>query len=133
LVQHIVRFDPEVRASKAPPVKEGFMALKVGDLFKDMLAAAKGEFGAKWPAVKDLAQEQFKELARNLARIADLFASGKVNEAQARLLLGIHKNATQTLLLSIEGIGLIAVESAVNAALNVVKDAVNTALGFALV
>jgi hypothetical protein len=36
-------------------------------------------------------------------------------------------------LLTVEGLGLLAVEQAINAALRVVKDTVNTALGFVLV
>ena len=44
----------------------------------------------------------------------------------------IQKNASRTVLLTIEGLGLLAVEAAINAALNVVKDAVNTGIGFTL-
>jgi hypothetical protein len=36
-------------------------------------------------------------------------------------------------LLAIQGLGLLSVEAAINAALNVVKNTVNTAVGFALI
>ena len=38
----------------------------------------------------------------------------------------------QTVLLTIEGLGIVAVQNAINAALSVVKDTVNTAIGFTL-
>ncbi len=41
-------------------------------------------------------------------------------------------NASKAVLLTIEGIGLLAAEAAVNAVLDVIKDSVNTALGFAI-
>jgi hypothetical protein len=44
----------------------------------------------------------------------------------------MQKNAARMVLLAIEGLGILAVEAAINAALAVVKEAVNGALDFAL-
>mgnify|MGYP003439191727 FL=1 len=46
--------------------------------------------------------------------------------------LEIQKNATRMVLMTIEGLGILAAEAAITAALNVVKDSVNTAVGFSL-
>jgi len=46
--------------------------------------------------------------------------------------LSIEKHATETALLTVEGLGIVAAESAINAALGAVTTLVNTAVGFAL-
>jgi hypothetical protein len=44
----------------------------------------------------------------------------------------MHKNTTKIVLLSVEVVGIVAAEQAINAALDTVKTAVNTAVGFGL-
>ena len=51
---------------------------------------------------------------------------------QAELHLQIQKNAMRSVLLTVEGLGLLAAEQAINQALALVKDQVNAAVGFAL-
>ena len=46
--------------------------------------------------------------------------------------MNIQKNAIQMVLLAIEGIGILAVENAINAAISVVQDTVNKALGWTI-
>ena len=58
---------------------------------------------------------------------------GQIDEEEAELQFNIQKNASRTVLLTIEGLGILAVEQAINAALDVVSDTVNTALGFNLI
>ncbi len=60
-----------------------------------------------------------------------LHLSGQITEEQARLHLDIQKNASRTVLLTVEGLGLLAAEQAINA--RVVRDSVNTALDFVLI
>ena len=64
--------------------------------------------------------------------IGKLTANGEISAAEAKALIAIHKNTTRTVLLTVQGLGLLAVEKAVNAALGSVKDAVNGAVGVAL-
>lgn len=109
------------------------MSLNASQLGKDILAAFKGTLSNKWPDIKEYGETEAKKLAQSLVMIESLKNSGKINEEQAALHLEIQKNATRTVLLTLEGLGILAVEAAINAALNVVKDAVNTAVGFALI
>jgi hypothetical protein len=44
----------------------------------------------------------------------------------------MQKNSALAVMLTVEGLGLLTVESAINAALGAVRDSVNTAVGFAL-
>ena len=108
------------------------MSLSASKLGKDILAAIKGTLTAKWPDIKEYGESEARKLAQTLVMIEALTISGKIDEEQARLHLEIQKNATRTVLLTLEGLGILAVEAAINAALKVVKDTVNTAVGFAL-
>ena len=73
-----------------------------------------------------------KKLAESLVMIERLKLAGKITEEQAKLHFEIQKNASRTVLLALEGLGLIAVEQAINSAIAVLRDSVNTALGFSL-
>jgi hypothetical protein len=114
-------------------VKKTGMSLNVSELAGRMLGAAQEALSAKWPEIKDYAEGETQKLAQSLVTIEKLHLSGQITEEQARLHLDIQKNASRTVLLTVEGLGLLAVEQAINAALRVVKDTVNTALGFVLV
>ena len=107
-------------------------AIDVDSLAREMLAAAKGVLKRRWPDVRDYAAQEMKKIASDIAFIEMQVAAGKMTEDQARLHLGIQKNAARTVLLATEGIGLIAAEEAINAAAKVIAKAVNTALGFVL-
>jgi alanine dehydrogenase len=109
------------------------MALDVASLAEEMLQASKTVFKGKWSKVKDYAESEFKKLAETLVLIEKLRISGQIGKAEAALQLQIQKNATRTVLLTLKGLGLLTVEEAINAALSVVKKAVNTAVGFRLV
>lgn len=97
-----------------------------------MLSAAKKVLGKKWPKVKDYAEVELKKLADTLAMIERLHLAGKIGDEEALLHLQIQKNAARTVLLTLEGLGMLMAEEAINAALNVVKAPMNTALGFIL-
>lgn len=109
------------------------MSLSAPQLGKDILGAFKGVFTEKWPDIKEYGEAEAKKLAQALVMIEALKVSGKINKDQARLHLEIQKNSARTVLLTLEGLGIVAVEAALNAALDVVKQAVNTAVGFALI
>lgn len=108
------------------------MSLDVGDLASKMFEAFKGKLSDKWPDVKDYAETESKKLAENFIMIEKLKLSGDITEEQAKLHHEIQRNASRSVLLTIEGLGLIAVEQAINAAMDVLKDIVNGALDFTL-
>ena len=106
--------------------------INVSELVKKMLGAAQEELKGKWPDAKNYAQAEFRKIGESIAFIQKEVLAGRMTEDRARLHLEVQKNAARMVLLCIEGLGILAVEAAINAALAVVKDAVNTALGFAL-
>ncbi|MBE0567434.1 MAG: hypothetical protein IH621_15865 [Krumholzibacteria bacterium] len=109
------------------------MPFTVAEIVKPMMAAAQESLAKDWGQAKDYARPELKRLATSLADIAKLIAADKVNRRQAKALLRIHRNTTLTVLLTVEGLGVVAVEDAINAALGAVRDVVNTAVGFRLV
>ena len=108
------------------------MNINVSDLSKKMLAASKTVLKDKWPDIKEYAESETKKLAQTVAMIQKLHLTGKITKKQAKLHLDIQKNSMRIVLLAIEGMGVLLVENAINAALSVVKDTVNSALNFKL-
>lgn len=108
------------------------MALDIGQLLPQMLRAAEAVFGSKWPEIRSYAEGEFKKIGLDILRIEQMSLQGTITKEEATLLLDIQKNASRTVLLTLEGIGLIMAQDAINAALGVIKDVVNTALGFVL-
>jgi hypothetical protein len=101
-------------------------------MLKQMLAAAAVPLKKQYPGAKDYLQSELKKIAESIVFIENQLALGKMTPDEARLQLDIQRNASRTVLLTMEGLGVLAAEAAINAALGVVKDTVNTAVGFAL-
>ena len=106
--------------------------IDVDELVREMAAAASGQLKAKWPAIKDFAENEFRKLGQTITFIGEKTAAGELTEDEARLLLEMQKNAARAVLLTLEGMALLAAEAVINAALDGVKGTVNAALGFAL-
>jgi hypothetical protein len=97
-----------------------------------MDAAALEVLRDKWPSVRTYAEGEFAKLAQTVLTIQKGVAGGEINQQQAALLMEMQKNAARAVMLSVEGMGLLAAEAAINAALGAVRAAVNAGLGFAL-
>ena len=109
------------------------MSIDMDEISSKMVAAFKGVLSDKWPDVKDYAEGEARKLAENFVTIQKLYLSKKINEEQAKLMLDIQRNSARAVMLTVEGLGLILVEEAVKAGLEVVAQAVNTAIGFNLI
>jgi hypothetical protein len=108
------------------------MALDVTALASAMASAAQSSFKKKWPQVKEYAQAEARKTAETLAMIERLTLAGDISPEEARIHLRMQKNSSMAVMLAIQGLGILAVEDAINAALGAVRKTVNTALGFAL-
>ena len=109
------------------------MAIDTAQLGQDMIAAASGVFNKKWPEIKEYAEDELDDFARVLGRIAVRYAAGKLTEENAKALVRAQVKSMEIVLLAVEGMGIIMVEMAINAAIDVVKTTVNNAIGFALI
>jgi hypothetical protein len=109
------------------------MSLDVGTLAGQMLAAALPILKQGAADAESFAKTEFTKIAQTIVSLGEQVASGQVNEQQARLFLDMQASASRTVLLTLEGLALLTVEQAINAALDVIKGAVNGALHFALI
>jgi len=108
------------------------MALDVTELAKSMLQASRGKLKKHWPTIKEYAAAEAKKTAETLAMIERLRNAGQISPMEARLLLDMQRNSAKAVLLTVQGLGLLAAEGAINAAVNAVRGPVNKALGFEL-
>jgi hypothetical protein len=106
--------------------------INVNEILEKMLDAAKDVLQNHWEEAKPFAEQELKSLAENLKLISQLKLEGKITEEQAKYYVNIQKSSVRIVLLTIEGLGILAVESAINAALDVVKTTVNTAIGWSI-
>ena len=107
-------------------------SLDAAKLGKSIASALLGSLKKDVPVARDFAKSEARKLAQTLVDIETLLADGKIDKETAALLVGMQKNATRAVLLTVEGLGLLAVEKAINAALDVVKKTVNSAVKFPL-
>lgn len=107
--------------------------INVNEILEKMLDASKEALQNHWEEAKPYAKQELKSLAESLKLINQLKVDGKINEQQAKYYLEIHKSSVRIVLLAIEGLGILAVESAINAALDVVKTTVNAAIGWSII
>src|SRR5690349_1247897 len=108
------------------------MALNFDTLLNQMVDAAKESLGKHWKDIKDTAIISFKTLTLNLVEIEKMRADKTITEEKARLLVGMQKDAVKIALATEKGLSLLAAEAALNAAIDVVRDTVNKAIGFAV-
>jgi hypothetical protein len=108
------------------------MNIDTTQLATDMINAAKGVVGEKWPATQAYFESESKMFAERLATIARMRVDGDISESRAKQHVEMQKEAWETTLLAVQGLNQLMVEEALNAALKIVKDTVNTAIGFAL-
>lgn len=108
------------------------MSLDVDAISKNMISAAKGVVENQWPATHVYFEDESKMYAQRLASVAKMYADGIISEKRAKSHIALQNEAWETSLLALNGLSQIIVEEALNAAIKVVRDAVNTAIGFAL-
>lgn len=109
------------------------MALDVEALAQAMLGAARAKLKKQWPVIKEYAAAEAKKTAETLALIEKLRLTGDISPTEARLLLEMQRNSAKSVLMTVEGLGLLAAESAINAAVGAVQTTVNKAVGFTLI
>lgn len=104
------------------------MSLDLEALTTSMVEAAGGVLKEHWKTARPYAEEEFRKIAQAVTFIEDEVLAGRMSLTKARLHLEMQKDTALTVLLTVQGLNLLAVEQAINAALNVIKDTVNGAL-----
>lgn len=107
--------------------------LNVGHVATAIIEAMRGSFDEQWPGIKEYATGEARKLAETFAQIQAMRRTHDITEGEAAVLLEMQKNSARAVMLAVKGMGTIAVQTAINAALDAVRGIVNPALGFALV
>lgn len=108
------------------------MALKVDDLVTAILGAMRPVLKKHWEGAKSFVETESRAMAQTLQDIAELLAEGKITREQAKILAEMQAGSMRAVLLAVDGIGAIAAQRAISAAVDAVRDRVNGVAGFAL-
>jgi hypothetical protein len=106
--------------------------INIPDILKEMSDASKKILKSKWKKVRPMAELQLKSILHNLEQISELKIKVKITEEQASLHIRIQKESIRTILLSFEGIGIVAAEQVINESLAVIKNTANKYIGWKL-
>jgi hypothetical protein len=108
------------------------MSLNIESIGKQMINAAKSVVGDKWPMTKNYFEAESKAYASRLSTIVELHVNGLISEERAKQHVAFQSNSWETVLLAVEGLNQLMVEEALNAAIKIIRDSVNEAIGFVL-
>ena len=110
--------------------------LNIGQLLNQMLQAFVQNFesqGEKMlPELRNNAEIAFKGILLRTSKIAELVAEKKLSKEQAKLLLNMEKMNLEEQLLTSEGASKILLQNSINAAIDVVRDAINKLVGWSI-
>ena len=100
----------------------------ISKVVTDMLQAALPFLSKGGGKASSYATHEFQQYIINLQHIQDLTEEGKITSEEAQFLADQYKMSMQAVLLAIEGLGVIAVQQAINAAIDVLNKALDTAV-----
>ena len=105
-------------------------SINVEETSSQMLAAAKAVFADKWPEVEKFAKSETKKFAQNMLEIQKWKHDNEITESEAKSLTKLHQRSMKMVFTALEGISLALAEKAINSALDVVRSAINSAIGW---
>jgi len=108
------------------------MSLNVDAIAKEMIVAVKGVVHDSWPTTRKYFESEAKIYAQRLYSIEKMVNDGIISENRAKEHIAVQKKVWDSTLIAIDGLNDIMVEQSLNAAIKVIRDAVNKAIGFAL-
>lgn len=108
------------------------MDIDYKQVINDCIAAAKPELGKGWKSFKPYAELEFKQFAESAQHLAKLKLDGVITDEELAERLTLQKTALKNVMLTIQGIGLVAAQNAINAVIDVVAKAIKASLKVAL-
>lgn len=108
------------------------MSIDADHLLGQMVTAGAQAFGAGWAEVEKFAKLEFRTLVQRIKEIGEGLANNDFDLPTGKLLMAMQVNTATAAIAGATTLLLLAVEAAINAVLATIKDAVNTALGIAL-
>lgn len=105
--------------------------LNIAQVVNDMLQAALPHLTKGGRQASEFASHEFQQYIIDIEHIQSMVEEKKVTGEEAQFLVDQYKLSMKAVLLTVEGLGVIAVQKAINAALDVLNKALSTALGAA--
>lgn len=104
------------------------MEITFDNVLENMLDSASDAFEDGWESVKNYAPAEFKKISSQIVEIAENIAKYQLDDEQGysaetgKILLQMQRTATEGVLVAISTLTLIAVQNAINAIFQVLKD-----------
>jgi hypothetical protein len=105
--------------------------LDITKVVNDMLQSALPYLSKGGQQASAFASHEFQQYITNIEHIQTMAEAKKITDQEAQFLVNQYKLNMQAILLTVEGLGVIATQKAINAAIDVLNSALNTALGAA--
>ncbi len=105
--------------------------LDINKVVNDMVQASAGELLKGGKKASEYATHEYAGFISDIQHVQTMAEEGTITAAEAQALVDQHKLSMQAVLLAVEGLGLIAVQNAINAALAVLNQALSASLGSA--
>ena len=108
------------------------MAINVDEVFSKMLSSGAEAFGPGWNEAKNFARVELKTIAQRIDDIGEGLKNNEFDLPTAKMLLAMQVNLAVAAIAGATTLVTLAVEAAINAILESVKELVNGALGVVL-
>ncbi len=108
------------------------MNLDAQQILTDMTEAARRSFEHDWPLARTYVETEFTSYVHTLGMIAQLLEHEAITPERAVMHLDFQRRGMEAVLLTVQGLGVLVVENAINAAIAAVRQSVNTVVGFPL-
>jgi len=102
-------------------------------IYQEMMEAVKVILKDHWQKAKPFAEKQIMLFTESLETIERLKDQEILTEEQAKLYIDIQRSSLRIALITVDGLQSLAVERAINTALNIVKKTINTAIGWKII
>jgi hypothetical protein len=100
----------------------------IGKVVNDMLQASLQSLLQGGQKAIGFATHEYGQFIRDIDHIQKMAEQGTITAQEAQSLVDDHKASMKAVLITVEGLGIIAVQNAINAALKVLTDALSTAV-----
>ncbi|WP_026897427.1 hypothetical protein [Daejeonella oryzae] len=101
-------------------------------VLKESVSVSKDILKKSWKNLEPYAEHEFRQFAENAEFLATLKLLGQIDEEELKARIEIQRLSLKNVLLTIEGIGLVAAQNVVNAVFSIVQKAIETALNISL-
>ena len=103
--------------------------LDINKVVNDMLQASAGALIKGGKQASEYASHEYAGFIADIQHVQTMAEQGTITKEEAQALVDQHKLSMQAVLVAVEGLSLIAVQSAINAALAVLSQALSATLG----